>query len=283
MLSGFFPLYTKLPLRKSCLGLELNVIILEKSVCVGKDLLTTLGCPSWEGRNHPWLHLPSTPACWAVRGCAVTLRSLGSSEQGGDPSPRGHPGLGPILLPSCQGSGNGSWGAGGVLSQECFSLAGRHLCSWSPERLGRGRDVCGTCQRAPRLSCLSAAPIPSSSSSPWDVAARSQHPAPPPDGCCRRVGGTSEPPRAGGPTNHAAVTRGGDISGTAQPSGPQRPSRGAGSGTGALTRPRHRFPLPSCAAPCRAPLSSTPPRLPHPGGLTGPHAVSGVTEPPPDC
>lgn len=53
---------------------------------------------------------------------------------------------------------------------------------------------------------------------------------------------TSEPPHAGGPTSCAAVTRGGDISGTA--SGPQRPSCGAGSGTGALTQPRHRFPLP---------------------------------------
>lgn len=47
----FFPLIIKLPLKKSCLGLELIVITLGKSVCAGRDLLTALGC------------VPSTARC----------------------------------------------------------------------------------------------------------------------------------------------------------------------------------------------------------------------------
>lgn len=158
---GFFsPLYIKLPLRKSCLGSEFNVIILEKSACVGKDPLTYPGL-SLLGRQKP----PPAASPQELQGPAVTLRCHRRGDAfpsrvalPGDPSPQGmattsHPGLGPIPPPACQRSWHkeGSRGAGGG------SLPGVFLPGW------RGWDKEGTCVgSASRLLGCPACPLPPS-------------------------------------------------------------------------------------------------------------------------
>lgn len=134
-LSGFFSLIIKLPLSKSCLGLELIVITLEKSVCTGRDLLTAPGCPSGTpGR------VPSTARC-----CGTCQHCRDDPLE--PPSRLTLAQIPPGSSPP--GMGRGAGGGG-------FSPRDLH----SPDGLGQGRDTHGTGGAAPGCPACPLSPSP---------------------------------------------------------------------------------------------------------------------------